>query len=195
MSKHGDNGLPPLGFIGLGALGLALAERIDQKFDLAAVWNRSPEKLGLLNNDAIHKAQTIAELYAHCEWVFCCLSDDEALGDIVNAADESGRKPAMLISFSSCSPDAVKAAETTLASTGVDFLNVPVLGKPEIVSAGKAGYLVGGQSQSRQQVLCLLNQLGGNVHRPWDRCIIIRGNKTDHEFPDWQHDRKLQRSF
>lgn len=155
---------PSLGFIGLGALGLALAEAIDRKLGLAAVWNRSSEKLNTFTHSTVRTASDIQDLCRHCAWVFCCVSDDDALNEVVNKVASAAVKPALFVSFSSCTPGAVGTVERTLEEASIDFLNIPVLGKPDIVRAGKAGYLISGKSRKRGDLLNLFGKLGGTVH-------------------------------
>ncbi len=155
---------PRLGFIGLGALGLALAEKIDEKHGLAAVWNRSAERLQLLKNDRVRKARSLEDLCAHCDLVFCCVSDDQALTDIAKTICSIPRTPRVFTSLASCSPGTVSTVAETFAKSDIDFLNAPVLGKPDIVRAGKASYLFSGNSALRADILEIFATLGGIVH-------------------------------
>ena len=164
MSKDRGLDFPSIGFIGLGALGLALAEKIDEKAGLTAVWNRSPGRYKSLSSDTISKTATIEDLCTQCRWVFCCVSDDKALSEVVHAVTSATTKPTVFISLSSCTPGTVTEIEQALIENGIEFLNVPVLGKPEIVRAGMAGYLFSGQGQTREDVLGLFDKLGGTVH-------------------------------
>jgi 3-hydroxyisobutyrate dehydrogenase-like beta-hydroxyacid dehydrogenase len=156
--------MPPVGMIGLGALGSAIAERLITQGIALTVWNRSPQKITALIHKGATGSPTIEGLCQHSEWVLSCVSDDEAMQKVNAALCAAGHKPSVHLSFSSCSPKAVRQAAKQAQAQDICFINCPVLGRPDVVLAGMAGYLVAGKKTASKMVEPLLSKLGEN-HR------------------------------
>ncbi len=155
--------LPNIGLVGLGALGSAIAEKLISEGTALSIWNRSSEKV---DNPALKDAtacSTIEELCQRSMWVLSCVSDDGAMLQVNRAIATSDNKPAVHLSFSSCSPTAVQQAATHASDNSISFINCPVLGRPDVVLAGKAGYLVAGETPSVKSIEPLFAKLGGTV--------------------------------
>lgn len=155
---------PTMGFAGLGALGSALAEKIEQEGNLKAVWNRSPAACLPFENRGIIAAPDLPALSANCDWLFSCVADDEALLSISRAIAAAPKKPALHVSFATCSPAAVLEARACLADARVAFVNAPVMGRPDVVRAGQAGFLLAGPVESTDKLHAFLSQIGARVH-------------------------------
>lgn len=156
--------LPKIGFAGLGALGSALAEQIQKAGNLKAVWNRSPAACLPFENRGIIAAPDLPALSANCDWLFSCVADDEALLSISRAIAAAPEKPALHVSFATCSPAAVLEARAFLAEAGVAFVTAPVMGRPDVVRAGQAGFLLAGPVESTDQLHPFLSRIGARVH-------------------------------
>lgn len=156
--------LPDMGFAGLGALGSALAEQIEQEGNLKAVWNRSSATCLPFENRGINAEPDLSALSANCDWLFSCVADDDALLSICRAIAAAPEKPALHISFATCSPAAVLEARACLADAGVAFLNAPVMGRPDVVRAGQAGFLLAGSKDSADHLRPFLLKIGARVH-------------------------------
>lgn len=171
-----DTAMPSVGMIGLGALGSAIAERLIAQGLELTVWNRSPEKGTALIQKGATASPTIEDLCQHNEWVLSCVSDDEAMQKVNAALCAAGHKPSIHLSFSSCSPKAVRQAAKQTQAQDICFINCPVLGRPDVVLAGMAGYLVAGEKTASKMVEPLLYKLGENNRylggRPEQSAII-----------------------
>jgi len=165
-----------VGMIGLGALGSAIAERLITQDVPLTVWNRSPEKMTALVRKGASACESIEDLCQNNDWVLSCVSDDEALQQINAALCAAGHKPSIHLSFSSCSPKAVRQAAKQAQEQGICFINCPVLGRPDVVLAGMGGYLVAGEKTASKMVEPLLSKLGENNRylgeRPEQSAII-----------------------
>lgn len=156
---------PKIGFAGLGALGGALVSRLAAQGIELAVWNRSPEKSRALASrelasKAIRVAPDLHDLVAQSDWLFSCVADDVAFDRINSKILACPQPPVFHVSFSSCSPDAVRVAAAKLGEHGVTLVNSPVMGRPDIVAAGKAGLLVSGPGHATNAVMPILDLLG-----------------------------------
>ncbi len=156
--------VPNMGFAGLGALGSALAEQIEKEGNLNAVWNRSPDARLPFANRGINVEPDLRTLCARCDWLFSCVADDEALLSLCRTIASAPQGPVLHISFATCSPAATLEARTCLANAGVGFVNAPVMGRPDVVRAGQAGFLLAGPEDNTNQLRPFLQRIGARVH-------------------------------
>lgn len=153
---------PQLGFIGLGTLGSAIAEKLMSEKIPLAVWNRSPEKMTRLVAKGAISSKTIDQLCQQSEWVLSCVSDDAAMQQINKALTQTNSPPTVHLSFSSCTPNAVQFAAEQARNHNIVFINCPVLGRPDVVTKGMATYLVAGDQKITELAAPLFAALGGN---------------------------------
>src|SRR3546814_17757792 len=76
-----------VGYIGLGAIGSLMAQRIRQASYPLMVWNRSPDKYGELERRGATVASSTAELAARCPVICICVSDTAAVAPVVFGID------------------------------------------------------------------------------------------------------------
>lgn len=156
--------LKGIGFAGLGLLGRALAERVAEQGYVVTTWNRTPGGYDGLAEKEIGIAGSFDGLCTACNWIFSCVSDDAAFAAINEHIMNASAKPDIHVSFSTCSPGAVRRTAERLGREGVPLLNCPVMGRPDIVRAGKAGFLLAGPEKAASMVMPVIDRLGANVH-------------------------------
>lgn len=76
-----DRSFPPIGFIGLGAMGEPMALKLAGRCDRLTVWNRTPEKCARLADAGAQIASSPSALCAASEIVFLMLIDGRAMDD------------------------------------------------------------------------------------------------------------------
>lgn len=138
--------MTPLGLIGLGLLGSAVAERLLQAgysltaFDLDASRRDAASALGV---DAAADAREVA---ARCEVVITCLPDGLAVSHLLfeaEVADALGPH-SVLIDLTTCAPAESRIHAERLAERGVGALDAPVSGSSAAVRRGEGLMMVGG---------------------------------------------------
>ena len=154
------NNYPTIGFIGLGALGEALAEQILDAAGALYVWNRTQEKCAAIAQKGATTSPDIPSLVASCDWIFSCLTDDEALEAVSSAVHEASAPGKTYISMTTATPHAVQKIASDAAQAGTKFLNCPVMGRPDTVRIGRAGFLLAGEAAAAQAITPLLSQMG-----------------------------------
>lgn len=80
----------PIGFIGLGLMGSAVAGRLLTQHPLI-VWNRMPAAATALVEAGATVASTAAEVFATCQTVFVMVTDDHAVDDILETVGGPAR--------------------------------------------------------------------------------------------------------
>lgn len=158
-----DSDTPSIGFAGLGALGTAIAERLLDQSPELLVWNRTPGKAQTLKAKGALEAPTFADLCAGCDWLFACVSDDGALSQLIDRLLGQRKRPAIFISLTTASPDRVQEVASRLSAAGISFVNAPVIGRPDAVRAGSAGFLVAGEEAASRSVTEQLGQIGAQA--------------------------------
>jgi 3-hydroxyisobutyrate dehydrogenase-like beta-hydroxyacid dehydrogenase len=140
-----------VGFIGVGRMGGAMASRLLAAGHALAVYNRTPEKAEALVQAGAELVGSITDAARFGEAVFTMLADDAALEEVAT------RTAGILQSLPRggihvcCGTHGVAVVRTLAASharAGQILIAAPMLGRPEAVSAGQAGMVVGGPQES-----------------------------------------------
>lgn len=137
-----------IGFIGLGALGSAMARRALEAGHDAIGFNRSPAKATALADTGLRVASSAAEA-CDADIVFSVLLDEKAVRQVLLERDPfSDRRGAIHVSVSTIGVPLVRALAAGHAAAGQPFISSPVFGRPEEVQAGSALLAVGGDARA-----------------------------------------------
>ena len=136
-----------IGWIGIGRMGYAMAERLAKSGADLTVWNRTRSKAEPLAARGAKIAASLPEL-AGCEIVFCMVSTWDDVKEVVAGpggllSDES-RAPKLLIECSSISLEGSAELRALLAKRGVKLLAAPVSGNAKVIKAGKLSAVASG---------------------------------------------------
>lgn len=132
-----------VGMIGLGAMGLGMAARLQQAGFLSGVYNRTPEKMQKFNVKHYDSPETLA---MDMNVVFLCVSADKAVLDIVHAVSRTIRPHSIVVDMSTVSSKTAQQAADCLAKQAVAFLDAPVSGGVEGAKSGTLSMMVGGDA-------------------------------------------------
>jgi 3-hydroxyisobutyrate dehydrogenase-like beta-hydroxyacid dehydrogenase len=155
-----------VGFIGLGRMGQAMATRLLAAGHEVAVYNRTAEKLQPLLDLGAQRANTIAAAAEYSGLVLTMLSDDKALGAVTEGSGgliESLPTGGIHVSMGTHDVKVIRSLATAHDKVGQTLLAAPVLGRPEAVTAGKLGVIVGGDAGAVARCMPLLDALGRRV--------------------------------
>ena len=154
-----------IGFIGLGAMGGAMAGRLLEAGHRLRVWNRSAGKAEPLLGQGATPAASPAEA-ARGGLVITMLADDQALeavtlGDagILAGLGEGG----LHVSMSTIAPATARRLAEAHAERGAAYLAAPVFGRPDVAAAGKLWVLASGTDAARERARPLLEAMGQKV--------------------------------
>jgi 3-hydroxyisobutyrate dehydrogenase-like beta-hydroxyacid dehydrogenase len=136
-----------VGFIGLGRMGSAMARRLlEGKHDIG-LYNRSADKLKPLIDLGAKHLDSIKAAANYGEAVFTMLADDAAVTEVVSKTGgllESLPKGGIHVCAGTHSVDCIRKLKKLHADAGQILLATPMLGRPESVSSGQAGMVLGG---------------------------------------------------
>ena len=120
------------GFIGLGAMGTHMAHNLYQAGDLAAVWNRSRQRLdAFVRAHPVAAADSPAAVAERARVVITCVSADDDLLEVIDQLAPGLRQGAVVVDCSTVSRSAARAAAERVAAQGTGFLDAPVSGGVE----------------------------------------------------------------
>ncbi len=155
-----------IGFVGLGRMGGAMVRRLLDAGNDLAVYNRTPEKAQALAAAGAKVAGSVAQAARHGEAVFTMLADDAAVDDVATRKDgliQSLPKGGMHICAGTHGVDVTRKLTAAHTEAGQIMIASPMLGRPEMVSAGQAGIVIGGPSEALARCQALFDALARRV--------------------------------
>lgn len=155
---------PRTAFLGLGALGAPMAHRLLAAGVPLTVHNRSRERVTPLLAAGAHAASDPAAAVRDAELVCLCLSDDNAVRAVLEAAAPGLAAGSLVIDFSTIAPASSAALAASLAERRLGYLDVPVTGGTEGAQAGTLSMLIGGAAEDVERARPLLQLLGRHLH-------------------------------
>jgi 3-hydroxyisobutyrate dehydrogenase-like beta-hydroxyacid dehydrogenase len=159
------------GFIGLGAMGHAMAANLLRAGHALAVWNRSPQKAQDLAAAGATAAGSPAEA-ARAGVVLTMLADDAAVEAVVERPDGvlAGLPPGGLhVSMSTISYALSERLTRLHAEHGQQFVAAPVFGRPQAAEAAKLFVAAAGPEDQIARAEPLFAALGQRIFRLGER--------------------------
>lgn len=161
-----------VGFIGLGAMGSAMAHNIRKGGFQLGVYNRTPDRCRTFQVADVKIYATPAELTASSDAVIIMVTDTAALNAVLTG--DSGvlaglrNKPAgasLVINMSTVSPAATLTAANEVNAAGARFVDAPVSGTVKPAEDGSLIILAAGEESDLATAEPLLNTMGKAVVR------------------------------
>ena len=153
--------------LGLGRMGTAFAERLQEAGRDVTVWNRTPGRAEDLVARGAVEAGTLPEAAAS-DVVLSIVLDDDALAALHGPGGllDGDRLPSVWIDSSTVSPAAAASAAAAAKARGVAFVSAPVSGNPPVVRSGGAVFAVSGDDKAAVDAAAeVLADVGRAVHR------------------------------
>jgi len=136
-----------IGWIGIGRMGYAMAERLARGGADLTVWNRTRSKAEPLAQHGAKIATALPGLAA-CDIVFCMVSTWDDVKEVVAGPGGllSGpqRAPRLLIECSSISLEGSAELRRLLGERGAEMLAAPVSGNAKVIKAGRLSFVCSG---------------------------------------------------
>ena len=147
-----------VGFIGLGAMGRAMARNLVKAGYSVRAWNRSPGAGAGI--DGLAMVSTPGEAF-QADVVFTMLSDDAAIRDVLSSDILKGARAGTVhVVTSTISVDFAEELAAIHAELGIGYVAAPVLGRPDVAAAAQLNILAAGASEAVDRVRPLLDSLG-----------------------------------
>ena len=144
-----------LGFCGPGLMGAPMIRHLLNAGHSVWVWNRTRAKAQALVADGAQVADTPHDLVARAQAVFLCVSDTQAVEDVVfgqdgllggEGADGDVGRMRWIVDHSSIAPAATRVYAARAARRGVGWVDAPVSGGVPGAQAGTLAVMAGGSA-------------------------------------------------
>ena len=164
--------LKRIAFLGLGAMGSRMTQRLLEAGHQVTVWNRTHEAAAALVPSGAALAATPAEAARRTDVVLAMVRDDEASRSVW-LDPEAGAlaalpQSAIAVDCSTLSVPHVRDLAATFAAKDRAFLEAPLAGSRPQAESGQLIFFAGGDADHLQSVMPLLETLGGAVHHAGD---------------------------
>lgn len=143
-----------IGFIGIGRMGGAMAERLlDRGFPLV-ISDASPEAVAPFVARGAIAVDTPRDVADRAEAVFACLPSVAVSLDVATGAAGviHGKTVRQYVEMSTIGRSAVHEIGTQLAAVGIDVVDAPVSGGPSGARAGTLSVILAGTEEARRAV-------------------------------------------
>jgi 3-hydroxyisobutyrate dehydrogenase-like beta-hydroxyacid dehydrogenase len=151
-----------VGFIGLGHMGSAMAERLLSAGHKLTVYNRTPQRSQRLVDRGAVLAPRVGDV-CQGDAVVTMLADDGAVEEVVLAEGgvlQSMGDRTIHISMSTISVDLSGRLSDAHAAAGRRFISAPVFGRPDVAASGKLFIVAAGNSQTIDDCRPLFDAMG-----------------------------------
>jgi 3-hydroxyisobutyrate dehydrogenase-like beta-hydroxyacid dehydrogenase len=152
-----------IGFIGLGNMGEPIAANLIQAGYPLRVYNRTASKAAKLIEKGAASVKTPADVAAPGGIVFTMLADDRAVEEVCLPAGSFVERlgpGGIHISLSTIAPATARKLAEHHKKYQVEYLAVPVFGRPEAAAAKRLWVCTSGAAAAKQRVQSLLAAIG-----------------------------------
>ncbi len=149
-----------IGFVGLGQMGAAIAQRLLAAGHKLMVYDLNPQAIRPLEQAGAQVAPDLATLARTTPVVFMSLPSVEATHTVVSAL-QGGQCLKVVVETSTVGPAAVRSVAALLASQGVELVDAPVSGGPRGAAAGTLSVMHAASPSAMARVLPLLETIAG----------------------------------
>jgi 3-hydroxyisobutyrate dehydrogenase len=158
-----------IGYIGLGKMGGALAERLQLTHPLW-VHDRDGDAIRKLAAKGATACPDVRKLAAECDTIFFCLpTSDHVRSVIFESGLGDGLPPGtLLVDQTTGDPGATREMAGRLAGRDVALVDAPVSGGRHSAAAGTIAIMVGASQQNFDRVTPVLRDISPNVFRAGD---------------------------
>ena len=157
----------PLGFIGLGAIGLPIAINLFRAGFPLKVHTRSRKAEEHRELQGSKHCATPKETAKGCKVLLICVSDDNAVEEVLfgpRGAAGSLTPGQIVIDLSTISPSKAKLFAAQLAEKDVKYVDAPVTGGTEGAKQGSLTIFVGADNNWLQEITPILNVIGDSFY-------------------------------
>jgi 3-hydroxyisobutyrate dehydrogenase-like beta-hydroxyacid dehydrogenase len=137
-------------FLGLGVMGFPMAGHLALAGHDVTVYNRSAAKAQAWTGEFKGRAApTPREAVAGCDFVFCCVGNDQDLRSVVlgpEGALAGMKKQSVFVDHTTASADVARELSAAAAAQGVQFVDAPVSGGQAGAQNGMLTVMCGGDA-------------------------------------------------
>ncbi|KAI8363422.1 hypothetical protein B0O80DRAFT_433660 [Mortierella sp. GBAus27b] len=152
---------------GLGAMGVALAQKFLEAGYKTKVWNRTQEKAEPLVKKGAHLAKSVAEGLESSNLIVICLLDYKAVNDTLSQA-RSLLQGRIVVNLTNGTPEHARETGVFVLAQGAQYIHGGIMTTPQMIGTPTAVLLYSGAVETYQSVERDLSILGTGKHLSTD---------------------------
>lgn len=155
-----------LGYIGLGAMGSRMANRLLDKGHTVVGYNRTRSKAQWLVDRGMKWGDSPRAVAEAADVIFVMVTDSKALEGVSDGPDgflAGVRQGKLVVDMSTVSPAVSRAVAEKVRAKGGDMVDAPVSGSVATLEAGKLSVMVGGTRATFERIKPVLDDVGPKV--------------------------------
>ncbi len=155
-----------VGFVGLGIMGQGMARNLLKAGYNVRVWNRTSSRMDPLIEAGAAAGASPADVAANCDIIAVCVSDTPDVEEVIlgeNGILSGVQAGALVIDFSTISPQATIDIADRLGAKGVKMLDAPVSGGSEGAVNGTLSIMIGGDEDQVERARGLFEAMGNTI--------------------------------
>lgn len=146
----------PIGLIGVGLLGTALAERMLAAKLPVVAFDLQRSQAERLCSFGGHVAGSVAEVAKACRCMVLCLPDSTVVAEVIGQIGEALAAGHLVIDATTGDPDAAVAIAWQLSQRKIGYIDATIAGSSEQVRRGEAVVIVGGANEEVERASSIM---------------------------------------
>ncbi len=165
-----------LGYVGLGAMGSQMADRLMAKGHKVTGYNRTKSKADWLVKKGMAFAESPKAVCQAADFIFVMVTNSASLEAVTNGPDgllAGLSKGKIVIDMSTVSPEVSRAIAARVREKGADMVDAPVSGSIITLQQGKLSVMVGGSKATFDTIKPVLDDVGPKVTHVGDNGLAL----------------------
>ena len=165
-----------LGYIGLGAMGGRMANRLLDKGHVVTGYNRTRSKAQWLVDRGMKWGESPRAVAEASDVIFVMVTDSKSLEAVSGGADgfvAGLRDGKVVVDSSTVSPAVSRDVAEKVRAKGADMVDAPVSGSVSTLEAGKLSVMVGGRRATFDRIKPILDDIGPKVTHVGDNGLAL----------------------
>jgi len=165
-----------LGYIGLGAMGGRMANRLLEKGHSVTGFNRTRSKAQWLIDRGMAWADSPRAVAEAADVIFVMVTDSKAVDTVASGPNgylAGLRAGKVVIDSSTVSPAVSRDLAEKVRAKGADMVDAPVSGSVITLESGKLSVMVGGRKATFDQIKPILDDVGPKVTHVGDNGLAL----------------------
>jgi len=158
--------MPAIAFVGLGAMGSAMAQRLLAAGHAVTGYNRTRAKAEALASRGLVVADSARAAVTGAEVVLSMVTDSDALRDVALRDDgvlAGLPRGAVWAEMSTVSPAVTRMLGERVQAKGATLLDAPVSGSTVTIAQGQLSFIVGGDPAALERIRPVLLAIGPTI--------------------------------
>jgi len=165
-----------LGYVGLGAMGSQMADRLMTKGHKVTGYNRTKSKADWLVQKGMMFAESPRAVCQAADFIFVMVTNSASLEAVANGPDgllPGLSKGKVVIDMSTVNPEVSRKVASRVRETGADMVDAPVSGSIITLQQGKLSVMVGGSKATFDRIKPILDDVGPKVTHVGDNGLAL----------------------